>query len=231
MPRDLIKFQRALFLRKKKGYSYNEIREEVPVAKSTLSLWLRDVELSEEQRDRLKNKYLVQIRKKWGVNGLGEWNRARRQKEISAIRIKAKNEIGELSDRELFISGIMLYWAEGSKDGKGVRVSNSDPAFILFMMQWLRECCEIPEDHFCASVHYHQGQDEFAIKKYWSKLTNIPVSHFYKSFCKPPGTGHRKHFLQYGTMQIRLCKSADLYHRIAGWRDGLIRGVISGTKA
>src|SRR6478672_126704 len=35
---------------RKEGRSYREIREEVGVAKSTLSLWLRDVPLTEEQQ-------------------------------------------------------------------------------------------------------------------------------------------------------------------------------------
>jgi len=66
----------------------------------------------------------------------------------------------QINDREFFVAGIMLYWAEGSKGGKDVRVSNSDQIFVQFMMRWFRECCHIPEDHFRASLHYHEGQDE-----------------------------------------------------------------------
>ena len=40
--------QRALALRRQ-GWSYNDILKEVGVSKSTLSLWLRDVPLADEQ--------------------------------------------------------------------------------------------------------------------------------------------------------------------------------------
>jgi intein-encoded DNA endonuclease-like protein len=38
---------------RKKGLSYNEIRKEIPVAKSTISQWCKDIELTSEQKDRL----------------------------------------------------------------------------------------------------------------------------------------------------------------------------------
>ncbi|MDD3728951.1 MAG: hypothetical protein PHH50_01355 [Candidatus Pacebacteria bacterium] len=47
--------EKAIKLRKK-GLSYNDILKEIPVAKSTLSLWLRDVGLSKRQRQKLTEK-------------------------------------------------------------------------------------------------------------------------------------------------------------------------------
>jgi transposase-like protein len=38
------------------GRSYREIREVVPVSKSTLSMWLKDVPISEEQRKVLERR-------------------------------------------------------------------------------------------------------------------------------------------------------------------------------
>ena len=46
--------QKAIALRKR-GYSYSEILAEVPVAKSTLSLWLRSVGLAKKQKQLLKH--------------------------------------------------------------------------------------------------------------------------------------------------------------------------------
>jgi hypothetical protein len=79
---------------------------EVPVSKSTLSAWLSGIELSKHHQKRIQN-----IRQeRWSRNfNLGEWNRAKRQKEISEIRVKAKEAIGRLSERELFVVGIRLY--------------------------------------------------------------------------------------------------------------------------
>jgi len=41
--------EKAIKLRKR-GFSYSEILREIPVAKSTLSLWLRSVGLAKKQR-------------------------------------------------------------------------------------------------------------------------------------------------------------------------------------
>lgn len=224
MPRDLIKHQRALFLRKKKGYSYNEIREEIPVSKSTLSGWLHGIELSEKHKKRIRQKQ----EERWAWNfDLAEWNRSKRQKEIAAIRVKAKQEIGQLSERELFIAGIMLYWAEGNKASTMTGVSNADPAFMTLMMHWFRKCISISEDRFRASIHYHIGQDYKKIEHFWSEITGIPLIQFRKPFCKPPGTGHRKHYLQWGVCRVYISSSADLLHQILGWKDGLIEKDLS----
>lgn len=224
MQRNLLHHQRALFLRKKKGYSYNEILAEVPVAKSTLSGWLRPIKLSPAQKRRLIQKQ----EKHWKESGLGEWNRKQRQEAIKKIRNEARAEVEKLSQDQFFIAGIMLHWAEGDKGGKRLQVSNADPIFIRMMMQWFRNCLKISDERFTAYIHYHEGQDELAIRRYWSRLTGIPLSQFRKSFCKPPGTGHRKHYLRWGVIGIRIRRGADLFHRIVGWREGLIENVISG---
>jgi hypothetical protein len=51
----LLEKEKAIDLRKK-GLSYNEILKKVPVAKSTLSLWFRDIGLAVRQRQRLTAK-------------------------------------------------------------------------------------------------------------------------------------------------------------------------------
>lgn len=225
MSRNLLHYNRALFLRRRKGYSYSEIMSEIPVAKSTLSGWLANVKLDVKQQVRIKGKQ----QERWSRNyNLGEWNRQKRQNEIKNIRIDAKQALGKMTNRELLIAGVMLYWAEGHKGGKDVRISNSDPVFIKVIMHWFRECLGITKDEFRAAIHYHEGQSEDALKKFWSRVADIPAEHFRKGFCKPPGTGHRKHYLQHGTIQIRVCKSADLFHKISGWKDGLIKEAISG---
>ena len=227
MPRDLLLHQRALFLRVKKGYSYNEIMAEIPVAKSTLSGWLSGIKLGEEQKKRIRGKQL----ERWSRNhNLGEWNRAKRQKEVSDIRVQAKKWVGSLTPREFFIAGIMLYWGEGHKVNTMVALSNADPLLISLMMRWFRECLDISEDRFRISIHYHKGQNFREIESFWSKVTNIPLEQFTSPFCKPPGTGHRKHYLQWGVCRIYVAKSANLLHQIMAWKDGLIYEKISGKQ-
>jgi orotate phosphoribosyltransferase-like protein len=46
---------------RKKGRSYNEISKELGVAKSTLSLWLKGIPLTSEQRKRFYTKRILNL--------------------------------------------------------------------------------------------------------------------------------------------------------------------------
>src|SRR3990167_1070594 len=132
---------RAIKLRKK-GLSYSEILKEVPAAKSTLSLWLRNVGLAKRQRQKLtEKKRLAQIK---GAQ-------VRHDQRIEKSRIitnRAFQEIGEITERELKLIGAALYWAEGSKQkehnvSEQVMFSNSDPLMISVFLRWLVNICRI----------------------------------------------------------------------------------------
>jgi len=193
---------------RKEGSSYREILEQVKVSKSSLSLWCKDICLTNSQLMRLSTKRPI---KNYGA----EANHRNRQAEIKRIRTLAKKEIGNISNQEFKLMGIALYWAEGSKT-KNAEVSNSDPKIIKFMVKWFEKFCSVKPIKLKAQLHVHSGQDEVRMKKYWSVLTGIPLNNFCKSYIKPEGTGHRKNILYNGTIKIRFC-SENLRHRILGW--------------
>jgi len=158
---------------RKKGLSYKEIRQQIPMAKSTISLWCRDIVLTDRQRARLGARYDVQLRGAKAVQ-------AKRKAEIENIKNAAKLELQRLTDHEVKIAGIMLYWGEGNKT-KHPGITNSDPRLVRFMMRWFRQVCQVPEKKFKAYLHIHSGQDEASMKQFWSMVTGIPVSQFGKS--------------------------------------------------
>src|SRR3989344_1524983 len=95
---------RAVELRKQ-GLSYSEILKAVNVSKSTLSLWLRNTTLDENTRFILKEK-LVSAQK------LGaEAKRRQRIEKVLQIERLSMSEIPALSKDDVFLMGIMLYWA------------------------------------------------------------------------------------------------------------------------
>ncbi|TMK81614.1 MAG: hypothetical protein E6G46_07395, partial [Actinobacteria bacterium] len=80
---------------RKEGRSYREIRAEVPVSKSTLSLWLKDVPISEEQRA------LLEARRAGASERRATALRARRIATVERIRNESAAQIGDLDNREL----------------------------------------------------------------------------------------------------------------------------------
>ena len=206
--------RKALSLRKQ-GLSYNEILQKVPVAKSSVSLWCRNTRLTVSQQARLVNK-----QREAGRIGSRIFIE-RRKKEIEEIKALSKQEIKKLNPHELKIVGAMIYWAEGSKSrGIGVEITNSDPELIKFMICWLDKVYKIPLHKLKACLNIHANQDDMKMKKYWSKMTRIPLNQFGKSYIKPEGTGHRKNILHNGVIKIRF-GSEDLRHRIMAWIEAL----------
>jgi len=124
--------KRAIELRKT-GLSYGDIKKKIKVSKSTLSLWLKDVLLTEEQKKRLYTNSIAILAR--GPQSQKE----RRKREIKNILEKAEKEISlPLSHETYRFFGVALYWAEGTK-GKNFEITNSDPILIAFMVKWFKD--------------------------------------------------------------------------------------------
>jgi|SRR3989344_795279 len=202
---------------RRKGLSYNEIRQYVKVAKSSLSLWLKDIELKPEHRERLYTKKIQ-------VLNLGtKSQKERREREIQGIIDLAEQEVVfPLSEDTYRLMGAALYWAEGSKTGL-CEVTNSDPHVIVFMVEWIKKMFGINPKDLKARLNIYPQQDDNKIKKFWSELTGIPVDRFGKSFVKPLSTGYRKNNLYYGTIKVEIPKSVNIKHRIFGWIKSVLK--------
>jgi len=86
----------------------------------------------------------------------------------------------------------MIYECEGSKDRSGIRFTNSDPDVIKLFLKTLRSVFLIQEHRLKVRVHIHDYQDDTEIKRFWSDMTEIPLSQFYSSFQKPSNHIYKK---------------------------------------
>ncbi len=198
------------------GKSYKEIDQEIHVAKSTLSYWLKDVELTPQQQLRLYTKQ---------VNILSRGpksQRDRRAKLVDQIVSSAKREVAlPISDESIKLFGVGLYWAEGSKS-KLLQITNSDPYLILFMVRWLHKVFGVPPTSLRIHLNLYSQQREQDIKLFWSELTGIPLENFGKSYIKPENKGFKKNNLYYGTARIYVPKSTDYKYQMLGWLSALL---------
>ena len=211
---------RAIKLRKK-GLSYSEILKEVPAAKSTLSLWLRNVGLAKRQRQKLtEKKRLAQIK---GAQ-------VRHNQRIERSRIitnRAFQEIGEITERELKLIGAALYWAEGSKQkehnvSEQVMFSNSDPLMISVFLRWLVNICRISKQDLNYDLYIHESGKVKNAKNFWSKRLGIMDNLLRVYFKKHIITRRRNVGENYkGLIRIRVKRSTDLNRKIEGWIEGI----------
>lgn len=204
------------------GLSLNEIKRKLNVSKSSVSLWVRDVALTYEQKQELSKKGV----KKEIIEKRRETRLKRENNRKQIIIDKAKGEIFKLSKKELWISGIALYWGEGAKTIRsGVQFSNADPRAIKFMMRFFKKCCKVPKNKFRGHIFLHSHLNNNKAKRYWHSISGIPLSQFYKTSQQQSKSSKRKKDnLPFGTFVIQICNT-ELFLKIKGWIEG-----ISGTK-
>lgn len=157
--------------------------------------------------------------------------RAEQDRARQTVKQAAAAAIGELSDRELFLVGVGLYWAEGSKDKPYRRTEvlqfiNSDPNMIRLFLSWLT-LLGVTRDRLTLRVSIHESADVEAAERYWADVVGVDVSAFSRATLKRhnprtirKNTGETYH----GCLVIYVRQSADLYRRMEGAWYGIVGG-------
>jgi len=213
---------RARTLRRE-GYSIKEITKELRVAKSSVSIWVRDIKLTQSQKKRLSEKgHSFDVIEKRRAKRLANED-ARRQVIVN----KAVKDIKNFSKRDLLFFGVAAYWGEGKKSQRGsVEFYNSDPRFVQIMMRFFREVCEVPESKFKARVCLHSHLDNKNAEKYWSNISGISRTNFQKTVEQHnKSTNNKKDNLPMGTFTIAVYDTK-LFLKIMGWMEGVYKNTI-----
>lgn len=171
------KKSKALELRKQ-GYSYSQIKKEMKVSKSSLSLWLRDFPLSDKRIRELRDNSEVRIEKCRITKEL------KKKKRLDKVYFKVRSEVGKLSKRELKLCGMFLYWAEGTKVSTGsVVISNTDYHLVKFFLITLLTL-GIKKDKIFVRLQLYKDMDINEEIDFWSNFLKISKSNFKKPYIK-----------------------------------------------
>lgn len=197
---------------RKEGKSYSEIKSIIDASKSTLSNWLKDIELTRKQKLRLSK---LQATAYLGAKKI----QAKSLAHHKEIKEKAEQDFAKLVKNQFFVAGLMLYWAEGSKNVGSVQFSNSDPEMIRLMMKWFRKFCNVPEKKFRIGLFVHSLHIKENYLDFWSKITSLPINQFNRPYIKPTIFSKRKNKLYEGTCVIKI-HNRNLHSRILGWIEG-----------
>lgn len=224
MKRKPVEYKQALILRKT-GKSLKQVAKILDVSVSIVSLWCRDVELTIEQREKLK-------RRKVRVRHLRRLAKQSHLEKISRVKKLLKDadaEIKPLSEQELFLTGLALYWAEGFKSVKEGRLGfcNSDHRMIKFILKWFKKALKVKKEDFILRTEFNEAHKDRTdeIKSFWVKITGIPIEQFEKPFY------HSSSWLRdyssrgnyYGVLRVRVRRSSELLNKTRGWINGLSR--------
>ncbi len=205
------------------GRTYDEIVAELGVAKSSVSLWVRDLPRPRTPPERLRR----MSEARWAPH------RALRDRTRAETKQAAAEQIGALSDRELFLVGVGLYWAEGTKS-KPYRLSeevvfvNSDPGMIRVFLAWLT-LLDVEPDRWRFRLLIHESADVASAERHWADLVGQDVADFGRTTLKRhnPKTVRKNVGADYrGCLVVRVRQGADLYRRVEGWWYGIVEASI-----
>jgi transcriptional regulator with XRE-family HTH domain len=194
-------------LRRDEGAPINEIAQRVGVSKSSVSLWVRDIELTPEQRLALLERNPAYNRQLSGWTKMAERRRAEREGFQRDGRRRAR--AGDAS----FIAGCMLYWAEGAKERNQLQFANSDPEMARFFVSFLKKHFGLHRDQIRITCHlYADHLDKQAeIEQYWLDTLGLSqaslrksVVNVYSKYSKRKRVGN----LPFGTCRVVVSKTA-----------------------
>lgn len=188
-----------------------EIAEELGVSKSSVSLWVRDVEFTPKPR---------KSGQRSRIPGNHPWHQ-RKLDEIARLDQAGVERIDVMSEREFLFVGLALYAGEGSKRDGEVSFANSDPKMIAFFCRWLRHFFEIDESRLRLAIYLHAGLDIEETNQFWAEITDIPIARFGKPYRAVPDAGIRNTKHRHGCPRVRYC-STRIHREIMG----LIRAML-----
>ncbi len=180
----------AITLRRK-GNSYSYISKKTGIARSTLSDWLKDIEVV--HNDLTKNR-IEAARRVARVAKIQT-----RKSSYERAHLEALGMIGQLTQKEKMVFALGTIFAIGNKSVDSVRFASSRVEVVLVMMALLR-ALGISVERLSTRVHLSANGDEHAAVAYWSRVAGIPRKQFRASYKVKSKEGGRTS--KYGTLHI-----------------------------
>lgn len=158
--------KRALELRKQ-GNSINKISQLLGVSKGSVSLWVREVALDAEQKQKLKNN--SRESQLLASKTMSKKYEAIRQKHFDEGYILATKD-------EMFRLLCSLYWGEGKKNPRdSFQITNSDPTMIVLLLKLCLNFSRKPPV-LEVTAYLNNGLDAQSILNYWYDLLGTSLT-------------------------------------------------------
>ncbi len=210
---------------RKQGKTFSEIQDEIGyIPKGTLSGWLKNITLTDKQLTRIN-----QIKRVAGHAGRqkGAWaNRQKRVERLQNLRRIAELEYPTLIKDPLFLAGLLLYLAEGTKKSEGFMFMNSDAGLIKFMIQWIELAGSIPKQDLKFRLYIHELYKHENCELYWRTELKVSKSQFQKTIYKPTERIYKKNPIYKGCLRIEV-RGSELYWKTMFWRDCFYKTISS----
>jgi predicted transcriptional regulator len=214
--------QQARDLRRE-GQSIKEIARGLRVAKSSVSAWVADIQLTEEQIQALEAR---QERTRAYILGRAEKIKADAAERHAQYRLEGS---AWAARDEAFRIICALYWGEGGKSlrNRHFALSNSDPRLLRVALRWLLNSGNGDRLTFRVQYHAENNLSPEAIAEWWlDQLPGLERRHlraFSKSVVNRASQQKKVGRLPFGTATLQVCRT-ELFFNILGGIDYLSDG-------
>lgn len=169
---------------RREGWSLGEISAKLGPPKSTITFWVRDIELAPEHQARIDQKERDALFRSQPLGAL--WNKQQKQMRLQEAADWAAPIVESLVHNPdalmLFAAG--LYLGEGRKLDEYLTFVNSDPTIVYAWITMLRNSFDIDEAKFACQLFISEGMNDEALREYWSSVTAIPIHKFHRTGVK-----------------------------------------------
>jgi hypothetical protein len=132
----------------------------------------------------------------------------RSSREQSRIRFEKKpptftiKEGLSRKERDLLISGLMLYYGEGAKTGSTVDFANSDPRLLGVFLRFLVTICGIDTKKLRFYLYCFSDQDSDALIRFWCSYLGVDRRQFTRPYVRST-LNKGKRTMENGVLHIR----------------------------
>ncbi len=199
---------------RKSGRSLPFIHHKLGIPKSTLSNWLKDVELTTEQKDKLRSDWqqaLVKARL-----GAAAWHKNQKTLRLQIAESKSLELLSllDLHDKNIIeLALAFLYLGEGTKTKDETGMGSSNPIILKFFVNCLTTIYHVPLDKIKCELHLRADQNPVSSIKFWSNELGIDAKNFNKPYLDKRTTGQKTYESYKGVCLVR-CGRVEIQRKL-----------------
>lgn len=164
---------------REKGFSIRRIEKNLGIPRSTLSGWLKEVKITQKQKNSLLQDWkdgLTKARQKAII-----WHNTKKEERIKEAKKAATETLNGIDTENTNIIELalaFLYLGEGTKKSPQTALGSSNPNILKFFLSAIQKIYGLDVKELRYELYLRADQKPDEIKAFWSKALRVPTDSF-----------------------------------------------------
>ena len=215
---------------RKRGFSIRDIEHRLGIARSTLSGWFKTIKLTGGQKEKIMRDWKKALSKARGRAVL--WHNAQKEKRLLVAEAEALKTFQgiDIKNKDILeLALAILYLGEGSKKNTETALGSSDPLMMKFFLAVLLNIYKLDVQTIRCELGLRADQDPLKMKRFWSKVLQLPLSNFRQVNVDKRTIGSRTYPSYKGVCQIR-CGNVAIQRKLVYLANLFCKKAVEHTK-